>query len=83
MRRATMLSLVLSVASAPRTTHAIGSDLDYCPYSFGPMDERAAGFGRAYAYLQQFLEARAAQPAQGDLVDVILAGVDRDGAPCP
>lgn len=60
---------------------ALFKDID--TYSFGPMDQRAAGFGRVYAYLQQFLEARAAQPAQGDLVDVILAGVERDGAPCP
>ena len=52
-------------------------------YSFGPMADRTPAFGRVYAYLQQFLEDRAAQPPQGDLVDVILAGVDRDGAPCP
>jgi len=52
-------------------------------YSFGPMDSRAAAFGRVYAYLQQFLEARSKQPPRQDLVDVILAGVDDDrGAPC-
>lgn len=52
-------------------------------YSFGPMDERAAAFGRVYTYLQGFLEHRAKEPARGgDIVDVILAGVERDGAPC-
>jgi cytochrome P450 len=52
-------------------------------YSFGPLDERAPAFGRVYAYLQQFLEGRRAQAPRGDLVDVILAGVERDNAPCP
>ncbi len=56
---------------------------DIDTYSFGPMADRTPAFGRVYAYLQQFLEDRAGQPSKGDLVDVILAGVDRDGAPCP
>ena len=57
--------------------------LDIDNYSFGPMDERAAAFGRVYTYLQGFLESRATEPARGgDIVDVILAGVERDGAPC-
>ena len=57
--------------------------LDIDSYSFGPMDERAAAFGRVYTYLQGFLESRATEPARGgDIVDVILAGVERDGAPC-
>ncbi len=56
---------------------------DVDAYSFGPMDDRAAAFGRVYAYLQRFIEARANQAPRGDLVDVILAGVERDGAPCP
>ena len=51
-------------------------------YSFGPVDQRAAAFGRVRAYLEQFLEARRQAPVQGDLVDVLLAGVTRDGAPC-
>jgi len=55
---------------------------DIDTYSFGPMDERTPAFGRVYAYLQRFLEARAAEPPRGDLVDVILAGVDCNGAPC-
>lgn len=57
--------------------------LDIDNYSFGPMDERAAAFGRVYTYLQGFLASRATEPARGgDIVDVILAGVERDGAPC-
>ena len=52
-------------------------------YSFGPMDDRTAAFGRVYAYLQQFLAARRGQPPRGDLVDVLLAGVENyDGEPC-
>lgn len=57
------------------------TDIDI--YSFGPIDERAPAFGRVYAYLQQFLEDRRDQPPRGDLIDVILAGVAREGAPCP
>lgn len=57
------------------------NDIDI--YSFGPMDKRTDAFGRVYAYLQGFLEKRAKQPSRGgDIVDVILAGVEKDGAPC-
>ncbi len=52
-------------------------------YSFGPLADRTAAFGRVYAYLQKFLEDRAKQPPRNDIVDVILAGVERDGEPCP
>lgn len=51
-------------------------------YSFGPMPERTPAFARVYAYLQKFLEDRAAQLPRGDLVDVILAGVECAGTPC-
>lgn len=51
-------------------------------YSFGPVDQRATAFGRVHAYLEQFLEARGKEPKQGDLVDVLLAGVEREGKPC-
>jgi cytochrome P450 len=51
-------------------------------YSFGPVDQRAAAFGRVHAYLEQFLEARRKEPEQNDLMDVLLAGVERDGQPC-
>ena len=52
-------------------------------YSFGPLADRTAAFGRVYAYLQKFLEDRAQQPPRDDIVDVILAGVELDGEPCP
>jgi cytochrome P450 len=51
-------------------------------YSFGPVDQRAAAFGRVHAYLEQFLQARRKGPARGDLVDVLLTGVEYDGEPC-
>lgn len=51
-------------------------------YSFGPVDERGPAFGRVHAYLEQFLEARCKEPARDDLVDVLLAGVEREGEPC-
>lgn len=60
---------------------ALFQDVD--TYSFGPEDERAPAFGKVYAYLQRFLEARSKEAPRGDLVDVLLAGVERDGAPCP
>ncbi len=57
------------------------TDIDI--YSFGPMEDRTAAFARVYTYLQGFLEIRAKEPPRGgDIVDVILAGVERDGAPC-
>jgi len=51
-------------------------------YAFGPVAERAAAFGRVHAYLEQFLIARRQEPARADLVNVLLAGVERDGVPC-
>jgi cytochrome P450 len=51
-------------------------------YAFGPVDERAPAFGRVRAYLEQFLAARRQEPAREDLVDVLLAGVEREGEPC-
>ena len=51
-------------------------------YAFGPVAERAPAFGRVQAYLEQLLAARRKEPARDDLVDVLLAGVEHDGAPC-
>lgn len=34
-------------------------------------------------YLGGFLKERSEQPPRGDVVDVIAAGVDKDGEPCP
>ena len=57
------------------------ADIDV--YSFGDMAARTPAFGRVYTYLQHFLEDRATQPPRGDLVDVILAGVENEvGEPC-
>ncbi len=56
---------------------------DIHTYSFGAEADRAPAFAEVYAYLQRFLEARSEQEPKGDLVDVLLAGVERDGAPCP
>jgi cytochrome P450 len=57
------------------------TDID--TYSFGPPAERIPAFGRVYAYLDRFLQSRAKQEPQGDVIDVITAGVDRDDSPCP
>ncbi len=56
---------------------------DIDTFSFGALAERGPAFGRVHAYLEAFLRGRAAQPPKGDLVDLIVAGVDKDGAPCP
>lgn len=64
------------VADLPTLFH----DIDQ--YAFGPVTERAAAFGRVHAYLEQFLEARRKEPAQHDLLDVLLAGVEHEGALC-
>ncbi len=52
-------------------------------YSFGAPAERAPAFGRVLQYLEGFLRARGEEPDRGDVVDAVLAGVERDGAPCP
>ena len=56
------------------------NDIDI--YSFGSPPDRTPAFGRVYAYLQRFLESRSKQGARGDLVDVILDGVEKEGSPC-
>ncbi|MGE0668543.1 MAG: cytochrome P450 [Sphingomonadales bacterium] len=51
--------------------------------SFGPPAGRGPAFGRVHAYLEDFLRRRSEMPPKGDLVDLIVAGVDKDGTPCP
>ncbi len=51
--------------------------------TFGPLDERAACFVKVYEFLGDYLARRRDEDPRGDVVDVIVAGVDRDGAPCP
>jgi cytochrome P450 len=55
---------------------------DIDTYSFGPVAQRAGAFSRVHTYLEQFLETRGKEPVRDDLVDVLLAGVERDGEPC-
>jgi cytochrome P450 len=50
---------------------------------YGPLDERAPSLNRAFTYLGEYLARRKAGPPRGDVVDVIAAGVELDGAPCP
>lgn len=54
-------------------------------YSFGPPMDRAAAFGRVYAFLETLLRERADQrsAARDDLLGTILSGVaDASGRPC-
>ncbi|MPY47499.1 cytochrome P450 [Streptomyces acidicola] len=50
--------------------------------TYGPVEERAASFGRAIDYLGDFLARRRDEPPRGDLVDLIAGGVEHDGEPC-
>jgi cytochrome P450 len=60
---------------------ALFTDID--AFSFGPLEERGPAFGRVYEYLDGFLKLRAGQPPRGDIIDVINAGVDKEGQPAP
>jgi cytochrome P450 len=59
---------------------ALFGDID--TYSFGPHEERIPAFGRVYEYLRAFLDERAGGKPGGDIIDVIVAGVDHAGEPC-
>lgn len=50
---------------------------------YGPVEERPAAFGKAFGYLGEYLATRKDEPNTGSLIDMIAAGVDRDGEPCP
>jgi cytochrome P450 len=52
-------------------------------FSFGPLEERGPAFARVHDYLDSFLASRIENPGPGDLVDLIAAGVEQDGKPCP
>jgi cytochrome P450 len=56
---------------------------DIDTYSFGPLDERIPAFARVYEYLNVFLRSRSEQPPRDDVIDIINAGVDKDGEPAP
>lgn len=56
-------------------------DLDLCVNAvergtFAPPEERAGHFGQIFSYLDSFLKKRKDMPPQGDLVDVIVQGVE-------
>jgi cytochrome P450 len=52
--------------------------------TFAPPEERAGHFGKVFEYLGNYLALRRDQPARGDLVDCIAAGVKyEDGKVCP
>ncbi len=57
------------------------SDMDMGFY--GPVDERAGYLNKAFTYLGEYLARRHDEPPRGDLVDAIVAGVERDGELCP
>jgi cytochrome P450 len=50
---------------------------------YGPVEERGAQFGKAFAYMGEYLATRRDAPPRGDLVDFIAAGVDKDGEAAP
>jgi cytochrome P450 len=50
---------------------------------YGPVEERAGNLNTAFTYLGEYLARRRDQPPHGDVVDVIAAGVELDGEPCP
>jgi cytochrome P450 len=52
--------------------------------TFAPPEERPGHMGAVFEYLGKYLEARKNQPPRGDLVDVIVAGVEyEDGSMAP
>jgi cytochrome P450 len=50
---------------------------------YGPRDDRAAAFGRSFEYLGEWLKKRSETSPEGDVVDVIAKGVDKDGVEAP
>lgn len=51
--------------------------------TFGPVEERPGYFMKVYEHLDTFLKQRQEQEPRGDIIDVILEGVEKDGQPCP
>jgi cytochrome P450 len=50
---------------------------------YGPIEERAGNLNTAFTYLGEYLARRKDEPSRGDIIDVIAAGVEKDGEPCP
>ncbi|MGQ0624635.1 MAG: cytochrome P450 [Sporichthyaceae bacterium] len=51
--------------------------------TFGPLAERPTHFVKVMNYLSDYLKMRSEAPPRGDVIDVVNAGVDKDGQPCP
>ncbi|MEQ8716135.1 MAG: cytochrome P450 [Acidimicrobiales bacterium] len=51
--------------------------------TFGPLEERGPSFVEVYNYIGDYLAARRDEGPRGDVVDLIVAGVDKDGEPAP
>lgn len=51
--------------------------------TFGPLAERGKHFMAVYDYLDAYLKRRQLESPRGDVIDAILEGVEKDGAPCP
>lgn len=52
--------------------------------TFGPLEERPQYFKKVNDYLAAYLEQRTKEAPRGDVIDVVLAGVDReDGTQAP
>jgi cytochrome P450 len=51
--------------------------------TFGSPEQRPEHFGWVMNYLDEYLQMRSTQPPRGDVVDAIVAGVEKDGQPCP
>lgn len=51
--------------------------------TFGPLAERPVHFVKVMTYLNDYLKMRNEQPPRGDVVDVVNAGVLKEGQPCP
>lgn len=51
--------------------------------TFGPPEERPEHFVWVMNYLDEYLQMRAKEPPRGDVIDVIVEGVEKDGEPCP
>jgi cytochrome P450 len=51
--------------------------------TYGPVEQRPEKFGVIFDYMAKYLQEREQQEPRGDIVDTILAGVDKFGEPCP
>ena len=65
------------LADLPRLFKAIDDG------TFGPLADRGKHFMTVYEYLDGYLKHRQQEPPRGDVIDAILEGVEKDGAPCP